>query len=65
MLADQFGKSKMVSFVKIVNGFQPLTIAAKVSILIKKQTPKVFSVKRCSWKFPKFSRKTPVPEPLF
>ena len=48
MLADQFGKSKMVSFVKIVNGFQLLTIAAKVSILIKKQTPKVFSVKRCS-----------------
>ena len=31
----------------------------------QKQPPEVFCKKRCSKKFPKIHRKTPVPEPLF
>ena len=31
----------------------------------QKQAPEVFYEERCSWKFRKILRKTPVPEPLF
>ena len=33
--------------------------------VIEKQPPEVFYKKRCSYKFRKIHRKTPVPEPLF
>ena len=33
--------------------------------LVKKQPPEVFCQKRCSWRFHKIHRETPVPESLF
>ena len=48
-------------------GFEVLnaTFQASVYVTIVKQPPEVFYVKRCSWKFEKIYRETPVSESLF
>ena len=49
----------------IVLEFKLLKVLNSIWLNIQKQPPELFCRKRCSYKFCKIHRKTPVPEPLF
>ena len=49
----------------VISQSRNVSMITKRSRLLEKQRPEVFFKKRCSKKFCKFHRKTPVPKSLF